>query len=257
MNSVVEREPFPVDGFNRDCFCIGADRPGCRRGCSTISPSAGLAGRWWRPTLTCSPPCQCSCPASTWCACRRSSKQRSRRALPAYRDGGPGALRRDRPLRPGPRGVFIGYDFHLDHGRLGLIEINTNAGGAMLNAALARAQRGCCAAMESMVPKRGNVAAVEQRLVACSARMAAAPAHERRCAASPSSTRTRGHSTCIPSSCSSSGCSRPRPAGGGRRPGRAALARRLALTKAGHRPDLQPAHRLLPRAPASAALREA
>ena len=41
----------------------------------------------------------------------------------------------------GARGVFFGYDFHLDGERLALIEINTNAGGALLNAALARAQR--------------------------------------------------------------------------------------------------------------------
>ena len=36
----------------------------------------------------------------------------------------------------GPRGAFFGYDFHLDQDHLGLIEINTNAGGAMLNLVL-------------------------------------------------------------------------------------------------------------------------
>lgn len=47
----------------------------------------------------------------------------------------------------GPLGMFMGYDFHL--GALGprLIEVNTNAGGAMLNAALARAQQSCCDVM--------------------------------------------------------------------------------------------------------------
>lgn len=65
----------------------------------------------------------------------------------------------------GPRGVFFGYDFHLDRGRLGLIEINTNAGGAMLNVLLARAQRACCAAMDTMVPTVASVAAFEQRIV--------------------------------------------------------------------------------------------
>ena len=44
----------------------------------------------------------------------------------------------------GARGVFFGYDFHPDGANLGLIEINTNAGGAMLNAAMARAHRTCC-----------------------------------------------------------------------------------------------------------------
>ena len=57
--------------------------------------------------------------------------------------------------------AFFGYDFHLDEGRLGLIEINTNAGGAMLNAVLARAQWACCAPVEPMVPTLAGVAAFE------------------------------------------------------------------------------------------------
>ena len=44
----------------------------------------------------------------------------------------------------GPRGVFMGYDFHLGAGGPRLIEVNTNAGGAFLNAFLARAQGACC-----------------------------------------------------------------------------------------------------------------
>ena len=39
------------------------------------------------------------------------------------------------------RGVFMGYDFHLNHDGAHLIEINTNAGGAFLNALLLRSQR--------------------------------------------------------------------------------------------------------------------
>jgi len=65
----------------------------------------------------------------------------------------------------GPRGAFFGYDFHLHGGRLGLIEINTNAGGAMLNALLARAQRACCTAMDEMEPKRVGAARFEQQIV--------------------------------------------------------------------------------------------
>jgi hypothetical protein len=44
----------------------------------------------------------------------------------------------------GPRGVFMGYDFHLGSAGPKLIEINTNAGGAFLNAVSAKAQRACC-----------------------------------------------------------------------------------------------------------------
>lgn len=44
----------------------------------------------------------------------------------------------------GPRGMFMGYDFHMGPDGPALIEVNTNAGGAMLNAVLARAQQSCC-----------------------------------------------------------------------------------------------------------------
>lgn len=45
---------------------------------------------------------------------------------------------------PGPAGAFMGYDFHLTDEGPKLIEVNTNAGGAFLNAILARAQQRCC-----------------------------------------------------------------------------------------------------------------
>jgi len=48
----------------------------------------------------------------------------------------------------GPIGALMGYDFHLSADGPKLIEVNTNAGGAFLNALLARAQRACCAKME-------------------------------------------------------------------------------------------------------------
>lgn len=44
----------------------------------------------------------------------------------------------------GPRGAFMGYDFHLGRSGPRLIEVNTNAGGAFLNAVLARGQSACC-----------------------------------------------------------------------------------------------------------------
>ena len=45
---------------------------------------------------------------------------------------------------PKAHGVFFGYDFHLSSKGPQLIEINTNAGGALLNAILVRAQMTCC-----------------------------------------------------------------------------------------------------------------
>ncbi len=45
---------------------------------------------------------------------------------------------------PGPVGAFMGYDFHLSSQGPRRIEVNTNAGGAYINARLANAQRACC-----------------------------------------------------------------------------------------------------------------
>lgn len=73
-------------------------------------------------------------------------------ALPTYREAVlasvPDIARHD---PGGAIGVFLGYDFHVTEGGLGLIEINTNAGGAMLSVALARAQRACCSPLQDIV----------------------------------------------------------------------------------------------------------
>ncbi len=50
----------------------------------------------------------------------------------------------------GPLGAFTGFDFHVTAEGPKLIEINTNAGGAVLNHLLARAQTACCRAMGAM-----------------------------------------------------------------------------------------------------------
>ena len=70
-------------------------------------------------------------------------------ALPAWQTQ---ALARAHPIAQlnwGPAGVFMGYDFHLAADGPKLIEINSNAGGAWLNAALARAHRFCSAAAQA------------------------------------------------------------------------------------------------------------
>jgi hypothetical protein len=86
-------------------------------------------------------------------------------ALPAYRDqvleAAPAIARVG---ATGPRGVFFGYDFHIGEKQLGLIEINTNAGGALLNAVLARAQHACCAVMQGMAPTLSDVDAFEEQI---------------------------------------------------------------------------------------------
>ena len=65
----------------------------------------------------------------------------------------------------GAKGVFLGYDFHVSDAQIGLIEINTNAGGAMLNAVLARSQRACCEVMKPFIPTAQMVHGLEARFV--------------------------------------------------------------------------------------------
>ena len=63
---------------------------------------------------------------------------------------------------PKAAGVFLGYDFHYEETGPQLIEINTNAGGGLLNAALAEAQQVCCAEMEAALAGRQGPATLEQ-----------------------------------------------------------------------------------------------
>lgn len=88
-------------------------------------------------------------------------------ALPAYQ----AAALKDAPTIAqtpfGPHGVFMGYDFHVDASNPQftgpqLIEVNTNAGGAFLNAALARAHHACCDAMAFVMAPKAQLDALEQ-----------------------------------------------------------------------------------------------
>jgi len=67
---------------------------------------------------------------------------------------------------PHSPGVFLGYDFHLDEHGPHLIEINTNAGGALLNVYLARAQKACCPEMHGLTTGPVALAALEEQFVA-------------------------------------------------------------------------------------------
>jgi hypothetical protein len=77
-------------------------------------------------------------------------------ALPAWRQAALAQAPAIARHAPAAQGVFLGYDFHLGQDGPRLIEINTNAGGALLNAKLLRAQHACCAsgaALSSVRPE--------------------------------------------------------------------------------------------------------
>ena len=85
-------------------------------------------------------------------------------ATPAYRDA---VLVQDTAAheRHTPS-VFLGYDFHLGEQGPRLIEINTNAGGALLNVYLARAQKACCPEMHGLTTGPVAITALEEQFVA-------------------------------------------------------------------------------------------
>jgi hypothetical protein len=100
-------------------------------------------------------------------------------ALPAYRERvlarAPAIAQHD----PGAKGVFFGYDFHVTEDGFGLIEINSNAGGAMLNAVLARAQRACCPAIEQLLPTTQRAENLEAGIIAMFQKEWALAGHKR------------------------------------------------------------------------------
>ena len=156
----------PIEQLNHDCFCLSLDTPALTAALDSELGSPGLSQlvRERNPSVFSGQPVFVS-PEHIRRINHVVSAVEAVVSLPAYRDralaSAPSIARVDSKMH----GVFLGYDFHLDHGRLGLIEINTNAGGAMLNALLTRAQRSCCDAVSVMVPTQVDAETFEQRIV--------------------------------------------------------------------------------------------
>lgn len=86
-------------------------------------------------------------------------------ALPAWRQQALERAPRIAGLDLGPAGAFMGYDFHLTDDGPRLIEINSNAGGAFLNAALARAHRACCNSFQMVFDPQDNLRTLDETFV--------------------------------------------------------------------------------------------
>jgi hypothetical protein len=136
--------------LNQSCFCITLDRDAL---CRALAREAGdpafcAALIQTRPHLFSNVPvflpAQAIAEMGKVVAAIEATAQ-----LPAYRNAvlswAPEIAQDDH----GPVGAIMGYDFHLDHDGPRLIEVNTNAGGAFLNAFLARAQLACCGEVEA------------------------------------------------------------------------------------------------------------
>lgn len=83
-------------------------------------------------------------------------------ALPAWRERVLSRAPEIARLDPGVLGAFLGYDFHLIPDGAQLIEINTNAGGGLLNALLGHAQLDCCQPLQKQTEQPTHLPDLER-----------------------------------------------------------------------------------------------
>jgi hypothetical protein len=169
MDELAERGCTDLDAvevLNQDCFCITLDSDALRQQLEADFGARGLT----RPLLETHPHLFASLPVFV----SRRHVERMAEIIAAVEsvvasDGYRAAVLQWAPeiaaFDPGPRGAFLGYDFHLDAAGPRLIEINTNAGGALLNTVLGRAQRQCCEAMADLMPRTSGFDATESAML--------------------------------------------------------------------------------------------
>jgi hypothetical protein len=156
-----------IERLNQDCYCVTLDCEALHRELEAELGARGLSATLTQthPHLFASVPVFVS-RAHIAAMQRVIEAIETVVALPAYRERVLAWAPAIAGWDPGPRGVFYGHDFHLGPDGPRLIEINTNAGGALLNAVLARAQRACCDAMEPLLPGGHELASFESAMVA-------------------------------------------------------------------------------------------
>ncbi len=155
-----------ADALNRTCHCINVDRDALQ---DSLEERFGESGVWSRleqshPHLFADSPVFISAGQVAEMRAIIDAIERVV-SLEAYREKvlnwAPGIGRHDQ----GTHGAFFGYDFHLTNDGPRLIEINTNAGGALLLLHLADAQQACCEAVENFVVGRTDIPGVERLFV--------------------------------------------------------------------------------------------
>lgn len=150
----ISANPAGASALNDGCYCRTLDGEALRRGLLDNAESRELMASLLaqRPTLFSATAVFLSQNAFEQVAAGIACLERVIHS-PGYQAA---ALQQAPPVAArdfGPRGVFVSYDFHLSPNGPQLIEINSNAGGALLGAALVQAQRACCQAMsQAMSP---------------------------------------------------------------------------------------------------------
>ena len=138
-----------TDRLNKNCFCVTLDLPSLREAMEREAGEPAFFETFIRPKAHLFSQVPVFLSATTVDEMRAiAAAVETTAQLAAYKAAvlswAPEIARADH----GPIGALMGYDFHLGEDGPRLIEINTNAGGAFLNAFLTRAQRACCAEMD-------------------------------------------------------------------------------------------------------------
>ncbi len=156
-----------AEALNRDCYCIAVDKEILHNSLEAHLRDSGLPEQ----LLDAHTHLFADSPVFLWQGHLQKMEQLIRAVETvthnsAYRDAvlaaAPATARQDF----GPRGAFFGYDFHLGADGPQLIEINTNAGGVLLNLYLATAQQACCAELITFFGGRTKFADAENELIA-------------------------------------------------------------------------------------------
>lgn len=133
--------------LNRDCHCVSVDRARLTAALGLAGDPQGLARlldthpHLFADSAVFVAPAQLACMARTIAAVEQVV------ALAGWQSRVLAHAGAHARIASPARGVFLGYDFHLGADGPQLIEINTNAGGALLNVALRQAQVACCDAI--------------------------------------------------------------------------------------------------------------
>ena len=140
-----------AERLNADCHCVSLDSGRLEVELDRVSPGFHAEVMEGRPHLFSSSVAFVSAEHVQRMARLVAAVERVV-ALPAYREHVLGWASESARHPSAAPGVFLGYDFHLGESGPQLIEINTNAGGGLLMALLARAQKACCDDVEALLP---------------------------------------------------------------------------------------------------------
>ncbi len=168
-SSLTQPVPLPADtlagALNRECHCIWLERDRLEAALLADLAGSGLGERLVANSQ--------SMFAESPVFVTRDQLETMRRVVaaveqvvrqPDFRaqafERAPAIAQRD----PGATGVFFGFDFHLTAEGPRLIEINTNAGGALLSLYVARAQRACCEPVAALTVGQLDLDHLEQQL---------------------------------------------------------------------------------------------